>query len=89
MERRKMIGQIRKCLLAHRYEEGVLLAEKAMELMPESAVVHNLMGELMEKQNRDVEAIRQYRQACMLDSRYRPAHFNLKRYGIILGMPDR
>ena len=82
MDKREMIGQIRMCIDKSQYGKGIKLAEKAIGIMPTSPVVHNLMGVLLEKQNRHVHAIQQYKVACELDMSYEPAHQNLERYGI-------
>ena len=82
MDKKEMIGQIRMCIGKSQYEKGIKLARKAIEMMPTSPVVHNLMGVLLENQNRHVQAIQQYRVACELDTSYEPAHHNLERYGI-------
>ena len=82
MDKREMIGQIRMCIDKSQYGKGIKLAEKAIGIMPTSPVVHNLMGVLLEKQNRHVHAIQQYKVACELDMSYEPAHQKLERYGI-------
>ena len=64
MDKKEMIGQIRMCIGKSQYEKGIKIAKEAIEIMPTSPVVHNLMGVLLENQNRHVQAIQQYKVAC-------------------------
>ncbi|MGN1276800.1 MAG: hypothetical protein ACI4UK_07415 [Floccifex sp.] len=82
MNKRKIINQIKVCIDKSQYAEGIKIANKAIGIMPDSPIVHNLMGVLLERQNHHVQAIQQYKAACKLDMSYEPAHHNLERYGI-------
>jgi len=49
---------------------------------PESPVLHNLMGVILEKECRHVQAMKCFKNAYDLDQGYEPARYNLERYGI-------
>ena len=48
---------------------------------PHSAIPHNLMGILMEKENNHVLAMKHFRAAYALDPTYIPARYNMEQYG--------
>lgn len=48
---------------------------------PHSAIPHNLIGILLEKQNMHLLAMKHFRTACALEPTYAPSRLNLERYG--------
>lgn len=63
------------------YEKCEEEIRKAMEENPHSAVPHNLMGILMEKQMKHTQAMKHFRAASDLDPAYMPARYNMEKYG--------
>lgn len=55
---------------------------KYMELFPDSAVPHNLMGILLELRDRHADAMRHFRAALALDAAYEPAKENMERFSM-------
>ncbi|KMZ54648.1 hypothetical protein HMPREF0980_01060 [Dorea sp. D27] len=53
-----------------------------MEMYPDSAVPHNLMGIVLEKQGKHPEAMKHFRAAWSLDSTFVPANRNMDAYSI-------
>lgn len=53
---------------------------KAMEKEPHSAIPHNLMGILLEKENNHILAMKHFRAAYDLDPTYVPARYNIDQY---------
>lgn len=78
----KMIYEIEKCIEDGEYSRGEKLAEQAILHKPESPVFYNLMGVILEKECRHVQAMECFKNAYDLDQGYEPARYNLERYGI-------
>lgn len=55
----------------------------AMVTMPHSAVPHNLMGILLEKEHNHILAMKHFRAAYGLDPAYVPARYNMDQFGTI------
>lgn len=55
----------------------------SMIQMPHSAVPHNLMGILLEKEQNHILAMKHFRAAYGLDPAYVPAKYNLDQFGEI------
>lgn len=53
----------------------------AMAKSPHDAVPHNLMGILLEHRNNHSLAMKHFRAAWALDPTFRPARFNMNKYG--------
>jgi protein O-GlcNAc transferase len=69
-----------------RLEEALQLFRQAVTAQPESAEVHNLMGNLLQDLHQQAQAIACYRQAVKLDPNYAPAHQNL---GVLCAADNR
>ena len=78
----KMIYEIEKCIEDGEYSKGEKLAEQAIIHSPNAPVFHNLMGVILEKECRHVQAVKCFKNAYDLDQGYEPARYNLERYGI-------
>ena len=63
------------------WEECLRIIPKYMELYPDSAVPHNLMGIVLEMEGRHPDAMRHFRAAFALDATYYPANYNMNMYG--------
>lgn len=66
-----------------KYKECEKVIGEAMAKNPHSAVPHNLMGILMEKQRNHVLAMKHFRAAYGLDPTYVPARVNMDQYGTL------
>ncbi|MGA1825049.1 MAG: fused MFS/spermidine synthase [bacterium] len=64
--------------LAGRLSEASMYYEKALQINPYSATIHNNCGVVLTKQKRYNEAISHYREALRLDHEYRKARNNLE-----------
>ncbi len=62
------------------FDRAVNLLERALELAPDSAEAHTLMGVLRESLGQDHAAYHAYRAALHADPHYGPARDNLQRY---------
>lgn len=51
-----------------------------MQKYPDSAIPHNLLGIVLEKQGRHVEAMKHFRAAAALDAEFLPASYNMEQY---------
>jgi DNA-binding NtrC family response regulator len=70
-----------KRALNHReFNRAVELLEEALELDPDSAEAHTLMGVLRESLGQSHAAYRAYKAALLADPQYGPARDNLRRY---------
>ena len=78
----KMIYEIEKCIEDGEYSKGEKLAEQAIINSPKTPAFHNLLGLILEKECRHVQAMKCFKNAYDLDQRYEPARYNLERYGI-------
>lgn len=56
------------------------LIPEYMKKYPDSAVPHNLLGILLEKRGRHLDAMKHFRAASALDAEFLPANFNMRRY---------
>ena len=65
------------------YKECERILREAMAKNPHSAIPHNLMGILMEREKNHVLAMKHFRAAYELDPAYVPARVNMDRYGTL------
>jgi uncharacterized protein (TIGR03032 family) len=80
---------IRDGMRAHeqgRLEEALQLLKQAVAAQPDSAEVHNLLGNLLQDLHQQSQAIACYQQAVKLDPNYAPAHQNL---GVLCAADNR
>lgn len=82
MKYKETIYEIEKCIKNNDYSKGEKLTKQAIIQIPRSPVFHNLMGVILEKECRHVQAVKCFRTAYELDQAYEPARYNLERYGI-------
>lgn len=75
------IKQAKEMISEKKYRECEALICTAMFEHPHDAVPHNLMGLLLESENRHVEAMKHFRAAYALDPPYRPSSWNLECFG--------
>lgn len=73
-------NRCKKYVEKREYAECEKEISKAMFLNPHSAVPHNLMGVLMEKEGNHVLAMKHFRAAYGLDPTYIPARYNMEQY---------
>ena len=76
----KLCRLIRNYVKDKRWDECEVLIPKYMELYPHSAIPHNLMGIMLEKQGKHPQAMCHFRAAAALDASYLPAGYNMKLY---------
>lgn len=76
-----LCASVRELSQMGQYEEGEKLICEAMMHYPHAAEPHNLLGVLLEKEGRHLEAMRHFRAAWALDPSYRPAKQNLDCFG--------
>lgn len=67
------------------YESAEKNIIAAMAENPHDAVPHNLMGILLEHENDHMLAMKHFRAAWALDPTFRPARFNMDKYGVCFG----
>lgn len=84
----ELIDEIKNCIGQHNYSVGELKAAQAMKQDPDSPIPHNLMGIILEKENKHVQAMKHFRAAYALDATYIPARFNMEQYGAFFPMKD-
>lgn len=74
------------------FEQADKSIVQAMAENPHDAIPHNLMGILLEHENEHTLAMKHFRAAWALDPSFRPARFNLDKYGSYFekdsGKPD-
>ena len=70
----------KRALNLREFDRAVNLLERALELAPDSAEAHTLMGVLRESLGQDHAAYHAYRAALHADPHYGPARDNLQRY---------
>ena len=75
------ISEVKEMIQSKYYKECEALISSLMLESPHSALPHNLMGILLEKQGRHEEAMRHFRAAYALDPQYEPAEKNMENYG--------
>lgn len=56
------------------------LIPQYMQKYPDSAIPHNLLGIVLEKQGKHVEAMKHFRAAAALDAEFLPASYNMEQY---------
>ena len=77
----KFEDRCKRLIVQHEYKECEKKLGEAMLQNPHSAIPHNLMGILMEKERNHVLAMKHFRAAYALDPTYTPARQNLEVYG--------
>ncbi|MDD4370841.1 MAG: hypothetical protein PHD56_07205 [Anaerostipes sp.] len=76
-----LINEVKSDIQRARYNDGESKVALAMQENPHSAVPHNLMGILLEKEHDYTQAMRHFRAAYALDPTYTPARTNLEECG--------
>lgn len=84
----ELINEIENCIIDRNFIAGENKAAQAIKQNPNSPVPQNLMGIILEKENKHVQAIKYFRAAYALDPTYIPARFNMEQYGIFFPMKD-
>ena len=77
----KLEDRCKRLIVQHEYKECEKKLGEAMLHNPHSAIPHNLMGILMEKENNHILAMKHFRAAYALDPTYIPARYNMEQYG--------
>lgn len=77
----ELCGSTRSLIKEQKYKECEALLSGAMLENPHSPILHNLLGIVLAKENRCVEAMKHFRASHMLDPNYLPARHNLKNLG--------
>lgn len=72
--------EIKSQILKGNFQKAEELILDAMYDYPHNAQPHNLMGILLMKEERKVDALKHFRAAWSLDSTYVPARYNLEQY---------
>lgn len=72
---------VKKYIREQNFEECTRIIPKYMELYPNSAIPHNLLGIVLEMQGKHTDAMKHFRAAVALDTTYVPAMENLNAYG--------
>lgn len=72
---------VKEYILSGDYENAQKCIINAMAENPHDAIPHNLMGILLEHKNNHMLAMKHFRAAWALDPAYRPAHYNMEKYG--------
>ena len=80
----KLEDRCKSLIVQHEYKECEKKLGEAMLQNPHSAIPHNLMGILMEKERNHVLAMKHFRAAYALDPTYIPARYNMEQYGNML-----
>jgi Flp pilus assembly protein TadD len=75
------IAEVKEMISGQYYKECEALISSLMLDHPHSALPHNLMGILLEKQGRHEEAMRHFRAAYALNPQYEPAEKNMESFG--------
>ena len=75
-----LIAQAKAMIDGSAFGECEALLSAAMFQNPHSAVPHNLMGLLLEKEQKHEDAMKHFRAANALDPSYAPARWNLEGY---------
>ena len=76
----KLEDRCKRLIVQHEYKECEKKLGEAMLQNPHSAISHNLMGILMEKERNHVLAMKHFRAAYALDPTYIPACYNMEQY---------
>ncbi|MFA9466599.1 MAG: hypothetical protein ACERKN_20235 [Velocimicrobium sp.] len=71
---------IKQRIKSKNFAVGEMEVKNAMSKYPHSAIPHNLLGILLEKQNNHVLAMKHFRAAYSLDPTYWPVRHNLDLY---------
>ncbi|MCI7290192.1 hypothetical protein ACQRBH_05500 [Bariatricus sp. SGI.161] len=77
----KLEDRCKMLIVQHEYKKCEKKLGEAMLQNPHSAIPHNLMGILMEKERNHVLAMKHFRAAYALDPTYIPARYNMEQYG--------
>ena len=77
----KLEDRCKRLIVQREYKECEKKLGEAMLQNPHSAIPHNLMGILMEKERNHVLAMKHFRAAYALDPTYIPARYNMEQYG--------
>jgi DNA-binding response OmpR family regulator len=70
----------KRALNRREFERAATLLEQALDLEPNSAEAHNLMGVLHESRGQDHAAYHSYKAALSADPHHGPAQANMRRY---------
>lgn len=73
--------EIRELINKRDYKKSFNIIVSAMQIYPDAAQVHNLLGILYEKQDKHLLAMRHFRAALALEPSYVPAIQNLESFG--------
>lgn len=76
---------VKECINRGDFESAEKDIVDSMAESPHNAVPHNLMGILMEHKNDHILAMKHFRAAWALDPTFRPARFNMEKYGACFG----
>lgn len=77
----RLENKCRALIARQEYSECEREIVMSMVKMPHSAVPHNLMGILLEKEHKHILAMKHFRAAYGLDPAYVPARYNLDQFG--------
>lgn len=77
----QFIKEVKALIISGKHSEAYEKISKAMSIYPHSPAPHNLMGILLEAQEKHPEAMSHFRAAYALDATYLPVGFNLDTYG--------
>ncbi|MBE6113799.1 MAG: hypothetical protein E7191_01820 [Erysipelotrichaceae bacterium] len=83
-ELKKLCLDVRNQAIEGKYEECKMEICHAMEKYPHAPQPHNLMGIILEKKRDHINAMKHFQAALSLDPTYRPADYNLYKYGTLL-----
>lgn len=75
------IKQAKELIADKKYKECEALVCTSMFEHPHDAIPHNLMGLLLESEDRHAEAMKHFRAAYALDPTYAPPSWNLECFG--------
>lgn len=74
--------KVKKYIEEKNWDTCMELIPRYMEMYPDSAVPHNLMGIMLESQGHHPEAMRHFRAAWSLDPTFLPASQNIDAYSL-------
>lgn len=72
---------VKSYIKTHNFLDAERSIISAMTENPHDAAPHNLMGILMEHENNHLLAMKHFRAAWSLDPTFRPARYNMDKYG--------
>lgn len=76
---------VKEHILSGDFENAQKDIINAMAENPHNAMPHNLMGILLEHESNHLLAMKHFRAAWALDPAFRPARFNMEKYGACFG----